>query len=118
MSLDFYDKSGMPIAYSDDGEHIYTFGGEPVGYLSDGSLYAFSGKHLGRFENGLLRDNKGNVALFSQAARGGPIKPIKKIKPIKGIKQIRPVKGIKQIKPIKPVSTLGWSTLSGKRFFL
>ena len=118
MILDFYDKSGTPIAYSDDGEHIYTFGGKPVGYFSSGSVYAFSGKHLGRFENGLLRDNKGNVALFSQEASEGPIKPIKQIKPIKGIKQIRPVKGIKQIKPIKPISTLGWSPLSGKQFFL
>ncbi|MBW4465693.1 MAG: hypothetical protein KME07_09670 [Pegethrix bostrychoides GSE-TBD4-15B] len=117
MSLDFYDQHGAPIAYSDDGEHIYTFGGRPVGYLSGGSIYGYSGKHLGQFENGLIRDKAGNVALFSQECSGGPIKPIKQIKPIKGIKQVRPIKGIKQIEPIKPISTLGWSVLSGEQFF-
>lgn len=117
MSLDFYDQHGAPVAYSDDGEHIYTFGGRPVGYISGESIYGYSGKHLGRFENGLIRDNNGNVALFSQECSGGPIKPIKQIKPIKGIKQIRPIKGIKQIKPIKPISTLGWSAFSGEQFF-
>lgn len=117
MNLDFYDQRGAPIAYSEDREHIYTFDGRPVGYLSDGSVYGYSGKHLGRFENGLIRDNAGNVALFCQECSGGPIKPIKQIKPIKGIKQIRPIKGVRQIKPIMPTSTLCWSSLSSKQFF-
>ncbi len=117
MSLDFYDKSGTPIAYTEDGEHIYTFDGRPVGYLSDGSVYAYTGVHLGWFENGLIRDNSGNAALFSEGSSGGPIKPIRQVKPIRGIRQIRPIKGIRQIKPIKPIPTLAWSSLSGAQFF-
>ena len=117
MSFDFYDKTGRPIAYTDDGEHIYTFDGRPVAYLSDGSVYAYSGKHLGRFGNGLIRDNRGGVVFFTEGSSGGPIKPVRQIKPIKGIKQIRPIKGIKQIKPIKPISSLGWSAAPGSQFF-
>ncbi|RAS23615.1 MULTISPECIES: 4-fold beta flower protein [unclassified Pseudomonas] len=30
MSLDFYDRNGTPVAYTDDGEHIFTFSGRPV----------------------------------------------------------------------------------------
>lgn len=117
MSLDFYDMNGNPIAYVDDGEHVYTFDGRPVAYLSGDSVYSFTGQHLGRFENGLIRDNHGGVAFFTDGSSGGPIKPIKKIKPIKGIKQIRPIKGIKQIKPIKPIAGLNWSQFSGNQFF-
>ncbi len=117
MSLEFYDRNGAPIAYSDDGEHIYLFDGRSVGYLSGESIYDYSGRHLGRLQNGLLRDNIGGVVFFSADATGGPVKPIKQIKPIKGVKQIRPIKGIKQIKPITPISALGWSPLSGNQFF-
>lgn len=117
MSLDFYDRKGIPVAYSDDGEHIYTFDGRAAAYLSSGSVYAYAGNHLGRFESGLIRDNAGNVAFFSEGSRGGPIKPIRQIKPIKGVKQIRPIKGIRQIKPVKPISSFSWSSSSCIQFF-
>ena len=49
MSLTFYDSSGKPVAYTEDGTHIYLFSGEPVAYLDNESVYSFSGKHLVQF---------------------------------------------------------------------
>lgn len=117
MKLDFYDSDGNAIAYSDDGEHIYTFSGRPVAYLHSGSIYSFSGDHLGRFENGLIRDNDGHVAFFSQGSTGGPLKPVRKLKPLKGLKQLKPLKGLRQLRPLKPLNSLSWSRLSGDQFF-
>jgi hypothetical protein len=105
----FYDSNGSPVAYCDDGVHIYLFDGQPVAYFDRGQVYSFSGAHLGWFENSWLYDGSGNPALFSDGATGGPLKPIKQIKPIKGIKQIKPIKGIKQIAPIRPILSLSWS---------
>lgn len=34
MPLNFYDRAGTPIAYTDDGEHIFTISGHPVAYLT------------------------------------------------------------------------------------
>lgn len=117
MTLTFFDRNGAPVAYTDDGEHLFSFRGSPVGYLHGESVYSFSGQHLGTFEAGWLRDHAGNAALFSDDAFDGPIKPIKHILPIKSIKHIKPVKGIRQIAPIKPIKSLGWSNLSGEQFF-
>lgn len=117
MSLDFYDSNGKPIAYTDDGEHIYTFSGRPVAYINQDSIYSFSGKYLGRLENGMIRDNDGCVALFSQNATGGPLKPVKQLKPLKGLKALKSLKGLKELKPLKPLSSSTWSRLSGEQFF-
>jgi hypothetical protein len=117
MSLDFYDSTGRPYAYSDDGESIYTFDGKPIAYIHGDSIYSYTGTHIGYFRNGLVRDASGGVALFSNNASGGPVKPIKQIKPIKGIKQIKPIKGIKAIKPIRPIDSLGWSEHAPEALF-
>lgn len=53
MSLDFYDRNGRPYAYSDDGEHIFTFNGKPVAYICEDSIYRFDGQHVGYFESGM-----------------------------------------------------------------
>lgn len=117
MSLDFYDSLGNPVAYTDDGEHIFTFPGQPVAYLNSGSVYSFSGAHLGWLEDGQVRDHGGAVVFFTPEAAGGPLKPLRKLKPVKGLKQLNPLKGIRQFAPLKPLTTLSWSQLSGLQFF-
>jgi len=117
MAIDFYDKSGRPIAYAQDGKHIYLFSGKPVAYLSGDAIYTFSGKHIGWFQDGWVRDKKGKCVFFTLDASGGPVKPVKKVKPVKGVKKVKPVKGVKQVKSVKAVKSLSWSGLSGKQFF-
>jgi hypothetical protein len=117
MEFTFYDSNGKPIAYTQDGVHIYLFSGEPVAYLAGTSVYSFSGKHLGRFENGWIRDNNGECVFFTKDARGGPLKPLKQLKPLKSLKQLKPLKGLKELKPLRPLKSLSWSRLSGKQFF-
>jgi len=117
MSQDFYDRSGTPIAYTDDGVHLFTFGGRPVGYFHADSLYSYAGQHLGRITNGLIRDNRGQVVFFSSNATGGPMKPMRQLKPLKGLKQLKPLKGLRQLKPLRPMPHSSWSHLSGQQLF-
>ena len=117
MALDFYDLNGRPIAYTEDGIHIYLFSGEPAAYLQDDSVYSYSGKHLGWLLDGWIRDHRGNAVLFTEKSLGGPIKPIRQLKPLKSIRNIRPIKSIRQIKPIKPIKSFNWSDLVGEEFF-
>jgi len=117
MSIDFYDSNGRPYAYSDDGETIFTFSGVPVAYISNDSIYSFSGSHIGYFNDGMIRDQNGDVLLFTVDASGGPIKPMRQMKPMKSMRQMKPMKGIKQIKPLRPIKTLGWSSYTPEDIF-
>jgi hypothetical protein len=117
MELVFYDRTGRAVAYSSDGKHIFTFDGSPVAYLDRGSVYSYSGSHMGWFVDGWVRDDSGHCVFFTQTARGGPVKPVKAVKPVKGVKSVKPVKGVKQVRPVKPVNSLSWSDQSGPQFF-
>ena len=117
--MTFYDSTGRAVAYTEDNENIYLYSGTPVAYLYGNLVYNYKGTQLGIFENGWIRDKRGNCAFFTDVARGsGPIKPIKQVKPVKGLKQLRPIKGIRHIPVVKAIASLSWSSLSDERFFL
>lgn len=107
----FYDKYGTPSCYSEDSEHIYSYSGEPLGYIRDNRIWNYNGRYLGLYKNGWVLDKEGCYFLFTENATGGPIKPIKKIASIKSIKTIRPVKSIREIPPIPPMTKHGWSDM-------
>lgn len=115
--MTFYDMLGRPVAYADDGVHIFLFSGMPVGYLDSGSVWSYAGAHLGRFDDGWIRDNGGDAVFFTDNSSGGPLKPLKQLKPLKGLKQLKPLKSLRQMAPLRPSNTLGWSPLSGSQFF-
>jgi hypothetical protein len=117
MEITFYDFQGHPTAYTEDEIHIYLFSGQPIAYIDDTSVYAYNGKHLGRFEDGWIRNNQGNYVFFTEDASGGPMKPMKSMKPMKGMRGMKPMMGMKQMKPMRPMKTYSWSELSVKEFF-
>lgn len=116
--MTFYNKSGKPIAYTEDHETLYLFTGEPVAYIHDNAIYGYNGKQFGWLENGWIRDLHGSCAFFNEETTGsGPVRPIKNISPIKHIKKIKPIKSVRNVKRVKAVNALSWSTLSCKEFF-
>jgi len=117
MQITFYNSQGHPTAYTEDEVHIYLFSGQPVAYIDDSSVYAYNGRHLGRFEDGWIRDNQGNCVFFTEDASGGPMKPMKSMRPMKGMKSMKPMKSMKQMKPMRPMNTSSWSELSREQFF-
>ena len=116
--MTFYDRTGKPVAYTEDGTHVYLFTGEPVAYFVEDAVYGFNGKHLGWLDKGWIRDLNGACVFFSENASGsGPLKPLKELRPLKSLKQLKPIKSIREIKHIRAVDSLSWSPLSGTQFF-
>lgn len=52
MERTFYDQHGQVVAYTQDGQHIYTYPGEPVAYLFEDKVYHYNGVCLGRIHEG------------------------------------------------------------------
>jgi hypothetical protein len=113
----FYDRSGMPVAYSQDGTHIHAYSGHAVGHIHEDSIYDYSGKHLGWFIDGWVRDHAGRCVFFTDEATGGPVIPLKNKQPAKVVRQIPPAKGVRKAKPRERKELPFWSALTGVQFF-
>jgi hypothetical protein len=117
MELTFYDLRGSPIAYTDNGEDIYLFSGKPVAYLSDESLYSYSGKYIGSFDEGWVLDKNGKRVFFTDIAAGGPATPARCATPARSARSATPAKFARAARPATPAKSSSWSMLSGRQFF-
>lgn len=117
--MTFYDLHGKPIAYLDnDHLHIYLFNGKPAAYLYNNAVYGYNGHQFGWFENGWIRDLKGDCVFFTESANdSGPAKPMKGSRPAKGARGAKPAKRERRAKSAKAAKKVSWSKLSGQQFF-
>lgn len=116
--ITLYAQDGRAVAYIKDGKDIYLYGGKPAAYIHGDSVYGYSGAHLGRMNNGWIRDNEGHCAFFVEGNVGsGPVRPVRQIRPIRGVRGVRPVRSVRQVRPVKPVNRLSWSPRSDEAFF-
>ncbi len=109
--IELYDKSGRAVVHSNDGEHLYSWRGKPVGYIERDKVYSYTGRFIGWFENGWLYDSQNRPLLFTGGASGGPVKPVRAVKSVKGVKQVKPLKSMKPMTPMRPVRSMSWSPL-------
>jgi hypothetical protein len=113
----FYDRSGHPSVYSEDGVHLFTFSGSAVGYIEKDSVYAYNGRHLGWIEDGWIRDHAGEGVFFTDDATGGPEKSVRSPVPLRKVKHVKPKKEVRQLRPVKAQKTRTWSRALGEAFF-
>ena len=104
QEITLFDSEGEARAYIDanDDLTIYLWAGTPVAYLvSNGDnyhIYGFNGKHLGWFEDGIIRDHNGYALGFIE----GAVNMYTKYEPYKGYKKYKPYKSYKEYAPYKP----------------
>lgn len=110
MLLKFYDQERKPYAYTEDNKTIYTYDGAPIAYIDIEDIYAFTGTHLGFYEEGNIWDHNGDIMLFTKDSIRGPLKPRKSLMPLKKLKSKKPLKGTKALKPKKPLKSNKWSS--------
>jgi hypothetical protein len=103
--ITLFNSVGEAIAYidaDDDDLTIYLWNGTPVAYLDPSGdafdIYGFNGKHLGWFEDGIVRDHEGYGVGFQKGATS----IYTKYEPYKSYKQYKPYKSYKEYAPYKP----------------
>lgn len=109
--VSIFDRQGSPVAYvaSDADRTIYLWDGTPVAYVYEDSLathiYAFSGRHLGWIDRGVIVDHDGAAVGFLAGALSIPTQ----YEPYKGFKKLKPLKGLRELAPVKPAFPRAWS---------
>jgi len=114
----FYNREGHPCCYTDDFTHIYSYSGDPLGYIQNNKVWNYDGRYLGLFRNNWVIDRDGCYIFFTENSTGGPMRPLRKLAPLKSLKKLRPLKSIKEIAPMPPMTTLSWSGRGVKTFFV
>ena len=117
MEIVFYNRNGRPIAYTEDWATIYLYTGDPVAYLIDGAVYAFTGTHLGWFVEGRILDQAGRDLFITNLAMGRPATPLKLAPLGKGAKRTRPLRRLKEPEAAQPLRVRVWAARSSERFF-
>lgn len=109
MSLEFYDRHGQARLYTEDGETLYTWDGDPVAYLFGDDIYLFDGEHFGRFKHGWILDDEGYHVLFSKDAMDGPLMPMMRPKPFKQMQKPKPFKHERGYAPEEAMPKDAWA---------
>lgn len=101
MEETLFDIHGNAVAYIsyDNNNTIYLWNGRPVAYLeSDNTIYGFNGQHLGWFEDGKVRNLKGEIVGFNRDGADVYLS----YEPYKSYKQYCPYRSYKQYAHYKP----------------
>jgi hypothetical protein len=112
--ITLFNSSGVATAYidTDDALTIYLWNGTPVAYLvTNGDsfhIYGFNGKHLGWYEDGIVRDHSGYAVGFQK----GATTVYTQYEPYKSYKQYKPYKSYKEYAPYKPYYRTNFSNES------
>ena len=117
MEESLFDILGHPVAYIsyDEEGTIYMWDGTPVAYLeSDKTLYGFNGKHLGWYENGQVRNLRGEITGFNRLAADVYIG----YEPYKSYKKYRPYRRYKEYPHFKPFYTISKARETLAQFLL
>ena len=106
-----YDKQGKPRLFFSNKNDLITFRGTFVGFLKGDALYDYNGVQRGWFENGAMRDMRGNFVGFTTDMSDDfhPLLPLKKLLPISPMVPLAPLRPLTQLKKLKPLKTLYWS---------
>jgi hypothetical protein len=82
------NRLGVGVAYVDtsDDATIYLWSGVPTAYLEGDSIYGFNGRHLGWFEEGIVRGNRGKRVGYTEETIGS-VGQTARVTRVKGVKQ-------------------------------
>ena len=107
-----YGPQGEVVAWNEDNDAIRDLQGRVIGWLYDDAVHGVRGHHVGYFNDGLFRDNRGAVVAWIAGATGGPTKPVRHVRPVQPVRHVRPVRAIRHVRHVRAVHALAWSKMS------
>lgn len=108
-SVPLYDRHGRAKAFLLDGKRIITLRGAPLAFFQSGSIYDYTGRHLGWWEGQFVRGRDGGVGLWMRGASTGLLMPLPSLPPLAPLPQLEPLRPLPQLPPLKPLPRRAWS---------
>ena len=106
-----YDRTGRVYAWLYEGEKIYGLNGANLALITDDSVYAWNGAHIGWWRDGHIRDRFGAVALFTADAESlGVARPARSARPAVPARSASPAKPARSARPARPAKQVAWSS--------
>jgi hypothetical protein len=115
MSIAIYNRNGRVIGWL-DGKVLRDISGRHRAFVYDNNVFTYSSVHLGTFQNGYIRDNRGNAVAFIDGAKGGPLPPLPSLPPLAPLFPLAPISPIPPVPPVAPIPSLSWSELDWDEF--
>ena len=115
MEETLFETDGTPVVYLayDDENTFYLWDGTPVAYLeSHNEIYGYNGKHLGWYENGVIRDLTGKIVGYNKKTL--PVFP--EFENFKAFKKFKPFKSFKEFAKMKPTYSNNESNITLSQF--
>lgn len=103
-----YGQSGQVVGWLSE-DRLVALNGRTVGRLYDDAVHREDGSHIGYFNEGVFRDNRGDTVAFIDGASGGPMKPMKHVRPVQPVQHVQPVRAVRHVRNVRAVRSLSWS---------
>lgn len=115
-----YNRYGAPVLRLLDSGRLVRFNGKGVGFADGINLYNDSGKHVGWFEKGIMRDHNGAVVGFGESPQDmpHPFLPFRQFKPFPAFVGVESLRPLKQLAPYKPIKKFNWSVIEPIELFV
>src|ERR1700730_5066761 len=114
-----YDRLGRPVLCLFSNGRFVDFRGNSIGFLVRDNAYDYNGFHRGWYEDGILRDHRGNVSGFGERVGATPhsLLPLKQLKPLPALTKLEPLRPLPSLPPLKPLYRLSWSSVGPLEVF-
>ena len=107
--ITIYGRGGTVIAWLED-DVIFDMCGRWVAFLDEVSVYSFTGKLLGFYEDGWFRDQRGEAVAFTPGCNDeGPVLPICEEPPLPPALDCPPVPTTPHLLAVSPMPGVDWS---------
>lgn len=116
METNLYDYQGYPIAYIEESpvRSIFTWDGYAVCYIDGEIVYGWNGEHIGWFVNGILYDTHGKRVGYTN----GKCPAATKVLHAKSAKHAKPAKSARVAHHARPCFSASTMAVSLQDFLL
>ena len=107
--IEYFDRSGRATAFCDYGKDLYLWDGRPAAFIHDETVYSYAGEPIGWISDGWVCDLDGGRLLFEFDAVGGPAKPDRQAKASVGTRGQKPQRRARREPGARAAISQNWS---------
>ena len=115
LAIPIHDSAGLTVGWL-DANTVRDRSGIHRAFVSNRSIFTYSGGYLGAFVDGFFRDKSGHAVAFIRGATGGPLLPLAALPPSPPLFPLAPLAPLPPLPPVPALPSLSWSVLDFEQY--